>query len=159
MRILIVQNLWESESFVSGGVFDGENFGLKAKKKTHKRTPQKCPKGPPEGKLGESASHQISELRSGGEPSTWSPPGRLAEHLQNMCFAKFPCPCAFPVHCLRFQCYHHLPKTSLILCASLAFSGSPKSFSIATLQIMIYRKIPELPKCFPCSLRHFPWSK
>ena len=57
MRILIAQTQIQKEAFVSGGVFDGENFGLKAKKKTHKRTPQKCPKGPPEGKLGESASH------------------------------------------------------------------------------------------------------
>ena len=59
MRILIVQNLCNKEGFVSGGVFDGENFGLKTKKTCHKRTPQKCPKGPPEGKLGESASHHF----------------------------------------------------------------------------------------------------
>ena len=57
MRILIVQNVWSSEAFASGGLLDGENFGLKAKKKPHKRTPQKCPKGPPEGKWRESASH------------------------------------------------------------------------------------------------------
>ena len=59
MRILIVQNVWEKEGFASGGVWDEENFGLKAKKTCHKRTPQKCPKGPPEGKLGESASHHL----------------------------------------------------------------------------------------------------
>ena len=64
MRILIVQNVWDSEGFVSGGVWDGENFGLKAKKKPHKRTPQKCPKGPAEDKLGESASHQIIDEKS-----------------------------------------------------------------------------------------------
>ena len=44
------------------GVFTDENIGLKVKKPCHKRTPQKCPKGPPQGKLGESASHQI-EIR------------------------------------------------------------------------------------------------
>ena len=62
MRILIVQNVCESGAFVSGGGFDGENIGLKAKKKPHKRTPQKCPKGPPEEKLEESASHHINLL-------------------------------------------------------------------------------------------------
>ena len=34
-----------------------ENFGLKSKKKPHRRTPQKCPKGPPEAESKESASH------------------------------------------------------------------------------------------------------
>ena len=53
----MVWNQIQSEAFVSGGGFDMENFGLKSKKKPHRRTPQKCPKGPPERKLGESASH------------------------------------------------------------------------------------------------------
>ena len=59
MRILMVQNLCNKEGFVSGGVVDGENFGLKAKKKTRKRNPKKCPKGHPDGNLGESASHHL----------------------------------------------------------------------------------------------------
>ena len=62
MRILIVQNVWDFEAFASGGGFDGENFGLKTKEKPHKRTPQKCPKGPPDGELGESASHHFENF-------------------------------------------------------------------------------------------------
>ena len=56
---LMVWSPWYKEAFVSGGGFDDENFGLKSKKTCHRRTPQKCPKGPPEGELKESASHHI----------------------------------------------------------------------------------------------------
>ena len=56
---LIVWNPWDSEAFVSRGAFDDENFGLKTKKTCHRRTPQNCPKGSPEGKLKESASHHM----------------------------------------------------------------------------------------------------
>ena len=56
---LMVWNPCDSEAFLSGGVFDDENFGLKTKKNNRRRTPQNCPKGPPGRKLEESASHQI----------------------------------------------------------------------------------------------------
>ena len=57
---LMVWNPCDSEAFVSGALFDAENLGLKTKKTCHRRTPQKCPKGPPEGELKESASHHMN---------------------------------------------------------------------------------------------------
>ena len=46
---LVVWNLWFCSTFVSGGGFGGENFGLKAKKKTVTRGPPKIARRAPLG--------------------------------------------------------------------------------------------------------------
>ena len=61
MRILIVQNVWDSEGFASGGVFDGENFGLRAKKNVSQEDPPKMPEGPPSRQVGEECFAQCAK--------------------------------------------------------------------------------------------------
>ena len=48
----MVWNQIYKEAFVSGGGFDGENFGLKAKKNLSQEDPPNVPEGPPWGQVG-----------------------------------------------------------------------------------------------------------
>ena len=57
---LIVWNLLYNRVFFSGGLFDASKIRSKVKKKCHRRTPWKCPKGPPWTKEEESASHHFT---------------------------------------------------------------------------------------------------